>query len=260
MSPLHSLQAALQRHILMEEEADDIITQLINPAKGVLDDRLAVYSDAYQWRLIEALKKRYPLLHEHLGEDVFEELAEVYIDEYPSRSYSIHEFTNQLPDFLLVYRSEQAYLGELAALIRALSFSFESADAGRLDRRALTEVPMENWPVLCFKYHPSVQCLTFQWNTFALWKALIQKTVLPSMSNAVSYCMVWRKELQPYANHLTRLELEVFQAFQAGRCFADVCEMVYASGVSNEEAAAAWLAHYLTRGLQDDLFSEVYIP
>ncbi|MES2998376.1 MAG: DNA-binding domain-containing protein [Pseudomonadota bacterium] len=257
MSSLVSLQEALQSHLLVEDEC--IADQLIKPIKGILDDRLAVYADAYYLRLIDALQKEYPLLVKYLGEEAFEALSEVYIDEYPSRFYSINDFTKQLPDFLAVYQSKEAYLSELAALMRALSLSLESADASFLHPSALSEIPMQHWPSLCFKTHPSVQCLTFHWNTFYFWKALVQKTALPKLSKESSYCIVWRKELQSYANSLTQAECVVFQAFQAGNCFADVCEAVYADGLSSEAEAATLVANCLTRGLQDHLFSEVYI-
>ena len=258
MQPLANLQEALQNHLLNEDES--ITQQLIRPVNGLLAERLAVYANAYRWRLIDALQKEYRLLHTHLGDERFTELSEVYIDEYPSRFYSISDFTKQLPQFLFTYEPEQPYLSELAGLISALSFSLESSDAALLSVNALAEVPMQNWPSLCFKYHPSVQYLTFQWNTFALWKALVQKKAIPMMQQENSYCIVWRKELQSYANSLTKPEVIVFQALQSGTCFADACETLYKSGLSSETEAATLVANCLTRWLNDHLFSEVYIP
>ncbi|MES2142191.1 MAG: DNA-binding domain-containing protein [Pseudomonadota bacterium] len=299
MQPLANLQEALQNHLLNEDES--ITQQLTRPVNGLLADRLAVYANAYRLRLIDALQKEYRLLHTHLGDERFTELSEVYIDEYPSHFYSISDFTKQLPQFLFTYEPEQPYLSELAALIRALSLSLESSDAALLSVNALAEVPMQNWPSLCFKYHPSVQYLTFQWNTFELWKSLVQKTAPPrlysqqlgfrqgaaevsnrnvceihedcepsgnaaesssakSMHQKNSYCIVWRKQLQSYANSLTEPEAIAFQALQSGACFADACETLYKSGLSSETEAATLVANCLTRWLNDHLFSEVYIP
>ncbi|MDQ8039881.1 MAG: DNA-binding domain-containing protein [Rickettsiella sp.] len=297
MQLLANLQSALQNHLLNEDAS--ITHQLVRPVNGRLAERLAVYANAYRWRLIDALHTEYKLLHSYLGDERFAELSEAYIDEYPSRFYSISAFTKQLPQFLLTYEPKQSYLSELAELIRALSLSLESKDASLLNANALIEVPMQNWPSLCFKFHPSVQCLVFQWNTFALWKALVQKQTLPKLyshqlgfrqgaakvseqpskiyndcepsSNTVesakrmqhkenSYCIVWRKELQSYANSLTEPEANVFQTLQSGSCFVDACEALYTSGLSNETEAATLVANCLTRWLNDHLFSEVYIP
>ncbi|MCZ6908349.1 MAG: DNA-binding domain-containing protein [Rickettsia endosymbiont of Ixodes persulcatus] len=286
MHTLANLQQAFQSHLLKDDES--IIQQLVWPVNGLLDDRLDVYANAYRWRLIDALQKEYGLLHTYLGDEQFGELAEAYIDEYPSRFYSISGFTRQLPQFLLTLQPEKAYLSELAGLIRALSQSLEAEDAPVLKPTTLAEIPIQNWPSLCFKFHPSVQCLSFQWNTFAFWKALVQKTVPPrlysqqlgfrqvlrncepsgnaaesssakSMHQENSYCIVWRKQLQSYANSLTEQEAVAFQALQLGSCFAESCEAV-AAGCAKEAEAATLVANCITRWLHDHLFSEVYIP
>lgn len=258
MSSLVSLQEALQRHLLEDDEA--IASELVSPFKGSLDERLAVYANGYRWRLIDALQKEYALLHHYLGDDAFIELSDAYIDEYPSRFYSISEFTKLLPQFLSKYQPHQSYLSELAQLISALSLSLEAVDAQFLSPEALAKIPIQNWPSLCFKYHPSVHYFSFQWNTFSLWKTLVQKTVFPTMTKENSYCIVWRKELQSYANSLVESEAVIIQAFQAGSCFAEVCEIVCARGLVSETEAATLLANCLTRWLNDHLISEVYIP
>lgn len=173
MSSLVSLQAALQRHLLEDDE--QIANELVSPRQGELAERLAVYADGYRWRLIDALQKEYAPLHHYLGDDAFTELSDAYIDEYPSRFYAIGDFTKQLPQFLLKYQPQQGYLSELAQIINALSFSLEAADAQFLGQAALAKMPIQNWPSLCFKYHPSVHYFSFQWNTFSLWKSLVQK-------------------------------------------------------------------------------------
>ncbi len=256
MSALVSLQQAFQNHLLKEDEG--ITSQLICPVNGLLDERLAVYANGYHWRLLDALEKEYGVLHTHLGDERFAELSEVYIDEYPSRFYSISQFTKQFPQFLATCH-EEAYLSELAAIICALSLSLEAADAPFLSHSLLSGIPTQNWPSLCFRCHPSVQFLNFQWNTFAFWKALVQKAELPALHKENSYCIVWRKELQSYAMSLTESEAIAFQAFQTGACFADVCASVYASGIASETQAATLVANCLTRCLDNQWFSEVYI-
>ncbi|BBB15038.1 uncharacterized protein RVIR1_05330 [Candidatus Rickettsiella viridis] len=258
MSSLVSLQEALQRHLLEDDE--QIANELVSPRQGGLVERLAVYADGYRWRLIDALQKEYALLHHYLGDDAFTELADTYIDENPSRFYSISDFTKQLPEFLLKYRPQQGYLSELAQIISALSLSLEAADVPFLDQAALAKIPVQNWPSLCFKFHPSLHYFSFQWNTFALWKALVKKTAYPTLIRQNSYCIVWRKELQSYANSLAESEAAVFAAFSAGACFEEVCERVCARGLVGETEAAALLANCLTRWLNDHLISEVYIP
>lgn len=107
MYTLANLQQALQNHLLNEDAS--ITQQLTWPVNGLLAERLAVYANAYRWRLMDALQKEYGLLYTYIGDERFAELSEAYIDKYPSRFYSISDFTKQLPQFLLAYEPEQTY-------------------------------------------------------------------------------------------------------------------------------------------------------
>jgi hypothetical protein len=260
MPALVNLQEALQTHLLVGDE--QILDQLLNPPQGAIHERLAVYANAYDWRLIDALDKEYGLLTKLLGEEAFVELAEAFIDAYPSQSYSIANFSKPLVQFLSEHPpyAQQAYLSEIARLIQALIVSIEAADAAILSHEALQAIPAQNWPSLCFKCHPSVQCFSLAWNSFVIWQALVQEKSVPNPQLEACYCVVWRKGLQSYAITLTEAEAVTLKALQAGACFADICTAVYDKGFTTETQAAAWVANLLARWLNDHLFSEVYIP
>jgi len=59
MSALANLQQVLQTHIMGEDEP--ILNLLVSPVRGTVHERLAVYSNAYDWRLIDALHQEYGL-------------------------------------------------------------------------------------------------------------------------------------------------------------------------------------------------------
>jgi Putative DNA-binding domain len=259
MSVLANLQHTLQTHLL---EADEqILNQLALPVKGTIHERLAVYSNAYAWRLIDALEQEYGLLAKLLGDEGFTELAEAFIDSYPSQFYSIAKFGERLAQFLAEYLpySERPYLSELAQLIKALVTSLEAADAPFLNFEALASVAEQNWPSLCFKFHPSVQYFSFNYNSYMIWEALVQEKSVPEVHMTKSHCVVWRKGLQSYAVALTEVEALVLNRLQQGFCFADVCEAVYDKGFMRESQAASFVAHLLANWLNNHLFSEVQL-
>ena len=255
MPSLRELQTALKKHLIVDDAS--IFNYLSKPPQGPIADRLAVYSNGYRWRLIDTLQNAYHVLSEYLGNVRFQQLAEAYIDQHPSRFYSLKDFTKLLPDFLQLYCSQQAYLSELARLISCLSRAVECADAPVLSQATLANITPQIWPSVCFKLHPSVQCLEFEWNTFSLWKALTQKTVLPKLICTKEYCIVWRKEQQAYANKLNKVELIIYQACRVGTCFSDLCEAVHSASLVDQSATATSVAHCLMQGVSDHLFSEV---
>jgi Putative DNA-binding domain len=260
MSALANVQHVLQTHLMGEDE--QILNQLALPVKGTIHERLAVYSNAYAWRLTDALQQEYGLLAKLLGDEAFTELAEAFIDVYPSRFYSIARFSEPLAQFLAEYTpySEQPYLSELVQLIKALITSLEAADAPCLDFAALANVAEQNWPSLCFKFHPSVQYFSFNYNSYAIWQALVQEKSVPEVQMMTkSHCIVWRKGLQSYAVALTEVEALILNLLQQGSCFADVCEAVYDKGFMRESQAASFVANLLANWLNNHLFSEVQL-
>ncbi|MEN9916579.1 MAG: hypothetical protein RLY40_511 [Pseudomonadota bacterium] len=257
MSALANLQQSVQAHVMGEDE--QILNQLVLPVKGTVHERLAVYSNAYDWRLIDALHQEYGLLAKLVGDEAFTELAEAFIDAYPSQFYSIARFSEPLVQFLaeqLPY-SQQPHLSELTQLIKALIVSLEAADASCLNFEALANVAEQNWPSLCFKFHPSVQYFCFNYNSYAIWQALIQEKIVPEVQKSKSHCVVWRKELQSYAVALTEVEALVLNLLQQDFCFADVCEAVYDKGFMPEAQTANFVANLLATWLNNHLFSEV---
>ncbi|MFZ0219846.1 MAG: DNA-binding domain-containing protein [Candidatus Aquirickettsiella sp.] len=259
MSALANLQHVLQTHLMGEDE--QILNQLVLPIKGTIHERLAVYSNAYGWRLIDALEQEYGLLAKLLGDEAFVELTEAFIDAYPSQFYSIAKFSEPLVQFLTEYApySEQPYLSELVQLIKSLIISLEAADAPCLSFEALANVAEKNWPSLCFKFHPSVQYFSFNYNSFAIWQALVQEKSVPEVQRTKNHCVVWRKGLQSYAIALTDAETLVFWLLKQGSCFADVCEAVYNKGFMQESEAASFVANLLANWLNNHLFSEVQL-
>lgn len=259
MSSLYELQQAFQNHLRYAEPP--ILRHLKPPYRGVIDERLAVYSNGYRWRLIDVLQREYPVLLAYLGNDEFTDYADDFIDTYPSQYYSINEFARQFPEFLgKVLKPAQGYWIELAELSRALNQSVEAKDDPILEQTALQAIPPESWPLVCFKLHASVQSLHFKWNTFELWKTWVQekKRFEPFLQS--THCIVWRKELQSYAHCLTSAESTLLSGLQNRLCFEQLCEVVYQSGEVDEKEAAMQVAQCITRWLSSHLFSEVYIP
>lgn len=85
--------------------------------------RLNIYARGYQLRLLECLQADYSILTKFLGEELFNHFALLYLENYPSKSYSLFDLGKDFPDFLKRIRpedkSEMNIPFELARLERA---------------------------------------------------------------------------------------------------------------------------------------------
>jgi hypothetical protein len=222
---LRQLQRDMQRRLLGEESGvtEGIVDAPPLPAAA----RLAIYRNAYQVRLIDALHDTYPIMHALLGDEMFMALGTAYVAAHPSVYRSIRWYGQQLADFLKHSSpyDEQPILSEVAQLEWTLAEVFDAQDAEPLPRAALAAVDPSRWSALAFKFHPSLRRLEFKWNTAAVWKAMSseQTPPRPNLADAPAPWLLWRQNLQNYFRSMTLIESAAFDAALRGRNFGEIC-------------------------------------
>ncbi len=104
MSELHRLQKDMMAWLIKKDESikpDIVDTGEVN--KVSVTQRLAVYGNAYGYRLIDALSDNYPAVHTLMGDDDFYEMTYAYMAAHPSKHFSLRYFGHQLEGFLNSY-------------------------------------------------------------------------------------------------------------------------------------------------------------
>jgi hypothetical protein len=239
--PLRELQVDMQRHLLGEESGvtDAIVDAPPLPAA----ERLAIYRNAYQVRLIDALHETYPVLHGLLGDEAWVEMGQTYVAAHPSVFRSIRWYGRELADFLAASTpySEAPILAEVALLEWTLAEVFDAADAPSLPRAALSAVEPSAWGTLTLEFHPSLRRLAFSWNTAAVWRAMSEEETppRPEMGPAPIPFLLWRQNLQNFFRSMNALESTALDAALRGRNFAQLCEDIGALLPQEEIPAAA---------------------
>jgi hypothetical protein len=225
-SMLRGLQKDMQQYLL--GETSGITAAIVDAPPLPAKDRLAIYRNAYQVRLIDALHETYPVLHSLLGDEVWVELGEAFVAEYPSTFRSIRWYGRELPDFLAEREpfSGEPLLAEIARLEWTLSEVFDSPDAEPLRRTALSTVDPAEWGSLKFEFHPSLRRLAFNWNTAAVWKAMNadETPPRPERAPAAASWLLWRQNLQNYFRSMNAVETAALDAALRGRNFGEICE------------------------------------
>jgi hypothetical protein len=238
---LRELQQDMQRHLL--GEASTITTAIVDAPPLPAAQRLAIYRNAYQVRLIDALHDTYPVLHGLLGDEAWLELGEAYVAERPSVFRSIRWYGSDLADFM-AHRAPydgEPILSEVALLEWTLAEVFDAGDAEPIDRAALAAVAPEAWGSLALEFHPSLRRLALQWNTAAVWKAMSSDETPPppELAAAPAPWLLWRRELQNYFRSMGGVESAALDCALRGRSFGEICESLSALLPQEEIPAAA---------------------
>ena len=239
--PLRELQRDMQRHLLGEESG--VTAAIVDAPPLPAADRLAIYRNAYQVRLIDALHETYPILHGLLGDEAWVEMGQGYVAAHPSVFRSIRWYGRELPEFLagLTPYSETPILSEVARLEWTLAEVFDATDALSLPRSALSSIEPSAWGGLTFEFHPSLRRLSFSWNSAAVWKAMSQDETppRPEMASAPIPWLLWRQNLQNYFRSMNAVESAALDSALRGHNFAQLCEDLGALLPQEEIPAAA---------------------
>jgi hypothetical protein len=222
---LREIQRDMQQHVL---GADSRITSAIVDAPPLAaKDRLAIYRNAYQVRLIDALQDTYPILHGLLGDDLFMALGHAYVAAHPSVFRSIRWYGRELAQFMAHSPPyDEPILAEVAQLEWTLAEVFDARDVEPLRRADLSAVAPSAWGDLQFTFHPSLRRLSFKWNTAAVWKAMSadETPPRPAPTEAPVPWLLWRQNLQNYFRSMTGVESAALDSALRGRSFAMICE------------------------------------
>jgi hypothetical protein len=250
---LRELQQDMQRHLLGEASA--VTAAIVDAPPLPAAERLAIYRNAYQVRLIDALHDTYPILHGLLGDEVWVALGRAYVAAHPSVFRSIRWYGGELADFLARCPpyGDEPILAEVALLEWTLAEVFDAQDAKGLQRAALAAVDPALWESLTFKFHPSLRRLEFSWNTAAVWKAMSadESPPRPEVATAPVPWLLWRQNLQNYFRSMSGVESAALDSALRGRSFGEICEDLSALLPVEEipAAAAGLLATWADSGI-----------
>jgi len=259
MSELFHLQNQLQQFILTGNP--DIMQSVQQTGNVCVETRLAIYRDAYRFRLIECLSTSFPALYLYLGHEQFLQIITHYINLHPSSFRSVRWYGHELALFLHEYYAESyPYLVELAQLEWNLTQAFDSADTPYLKINDIATIPTAAWPDMTFTSHSSLIGAEHFWNVVPVWQALLNGEQLPTWQHSVEAVswVIWRTEdyfIKYYS--LTNEEHWALDALIQGLSFGELCEGLCQWTALDDVAMRA--ASYLKTWVQNGMLSSCIV-
>jgi len=252
---LRELQQAFLKHLL---GAPSPISEHIQSTTDTsAKQRLNIYASGYRLRLKEAITTDFDSLHGYLGDDRFNQLLDCYIDTYQSKHHSLRYYSQHIPELLAKQKpfSQHKELIELAKIEQAFNDSFDAADCATADIEKLGHIATESWPTLRVQFHASVQLLDFNYNTFAIWKALSEEKTPPTVIKEKNLWLIWRKGLVSRYRVLSDAEYFALTRAIKGDDFSVLCEglLDYFDEENTPAKAVGFLQTWLTEMMVCDI-------
>ncbi len=231
-----------------------LTSNLLKPTPQGSPARLNIYSIAYRSRLGESLKENYPILARVLGDDAFVELANAFLDHYPSSTPSIRWYGTALADFTIEHADalQHPCLTDLIRMEWALNIAFDAADAEPLQVSDLMAVQPDEWPALQFEPHASLQLLAMNWNIAPLWSALSadENAEADPPEELQHHLLIWRLGYTTQYRSVETIEAQLLQAMLDGCSFAELCEIAAQTDPQNAaQTVAGYLRIWVEAGL-----------
>jgi hypothetical protein len=224
------MQSVLQHPAGSEADVLPQISAVIEPtSKQTSEDRLQVYCNAYYARLLDCLREEFGALHRFLGQDVFDGLAIAYLEQYPSRSYTLAELGAHFPQFLAESRDKFGeleaadsgdspswvqFLIDLATLERIQSEVFDGPGTEGLQLITpddLKCIAPENWSQVRLAAAPCLRLLTLKYPVHDYIKASRLDPETPLPEPAPTWLAITRRHYVLRRISLDQQEFEVLR-------------------------------------------------
>jgi len=183
-------------------------------------DRLELYHRQYWFRLLDSIAEDFPTLRRLLGEEVFWNLVEAYLESIPSRSYTLRHLGSQMAAFVIQHPALAGayprHAFELTRLENAVCEAFEAADEPVIEPDQLAETPLT--------LQPHVKLFAFTTPADALWRLAAEEPAPETLFHAPKlepafHVAVFRE------NDRTRVERMPREAFQLLRAIQTTGEL-----------------------------------
>jgi len=209
---------------------------------GVLDqppvpssDRVRVYQQAFQIRMLGSLAEDFPICQQTLGKDQFKHLCQDYLEAFPSRSWTLSELGAELVTFIEPTKEGSSWAKrypflsalahyEWAHILAELSESHE----GVSELSWLAGLTPEQVQNLQLKLDPSVIFLRSPWRVDPLEE---QEQATPSET----FYVIYQKSGEAHHQVVTEFQLRLLELMRQGAKVETLLGAIEPSGESTEE-------------------------
>ncbi len=219
-------------------------------------ERLSIYANAYYSRLLECLGANFPILKQALGEEVFDSFAFEYLQQYPSRSYTLDHLGESFAKFLeetRPAREEGEEVGWPDFLIDLATFEWTIAKVfdgpGVEGRTLLTPETLQSFPPERFAEArlvpvPCLHVLTFRFPVNAYYTAArhaAEGEEVPVPEPGEEHVALTRRDFVVRRYPLTLPQQALLREILAGATMGAAIEAAAAPTDSHDAARAAAL-------------------
>ena len=251
---LKETQAYLQDAIFLDEKFDTT-DWIADKNEFSSREQLAVYRNAYRYRLYDVVAEDYPVLKHYLGAKKFETALDRYIETTPSTHFNIARYAVQLPGSIDQAFPKNPMAHALALFETAIAQLHDAAETAALAPEQLTALSPESFMAMVLKPRAALQLFAFDYPVNHYYLAVKngekpkKPAAYPSFVAVFRHeDVVWRMDLEAQEYALLN---QLFNGIPIDRALTDV---QHAQSLP-EDALAADLSRWFGRWMRNGLLA-----
>lgn len=256
VTPLADAQSRMQEAILMGAAVDSDPNTWIRAKKRFAPvDQLAVYINAYRYRLYDVTVEDYPVLKSYLGESTFDQLIKDFVNSVQSEHFNVGRYTTHLPRFLEGHSASDAFAVELATLENAISQLHDPKETIALEPSHLLGMTAESLMESVLVPREALQLFSFEYPVNKYYIAVIEgESPTPTPTTPAKTLLavfrhedvVWRMEL---AKNEYYLLLKLFQGMPIGEALNGLQSELGLPEDALPPHLSEWFSRWIRNGL-----------
>lgn len=225
---------------------------LIRPSRTLEPlERLDIYRGMYELRLLEALRVDYPGLIHFLGDDMFAELARIYISACPSRSYTLNRLGDRLPEFVARVEGlpKPRFVEALARLELAETLVFDEEESPVVSAGDVAGLDPARSERLHLRPIRALRAIELSYPAHLYLDAMRGGEPVPSLRPRATRLVVYRRNHAVFHLSLSAPAYVLFQALARGETLGEAMATGLRAGRAPKKHVFEWFRRWFSEGL-----------
>jgi hypothetical protein len=229
-------------------------------------ERLEIYQHAYFARLLECLREEFPVLEHALGREAFDQFALGYLEDQPSRSYTLNDLGRSFPHYLAASRPSEyeevdsgladwaGFLVDLARLEWTYNEVFDGPgveDKLTMLAEELARVPPETWPGVRLRPVPCLRLVQANYPVHRYYRSVRDEEDPSIPAKEETWLAITRRDFVVRRHELSRLQFALLEALTQDKPIIEAIQTAALAGPDVDSLEAdlhGWFQQWTREG------------
>lgn len=254
--PLADAQATMQEAILQSETNHSSPSVWIRAKEQFAPaDQLAVYVNAYRYRLYDVVAEDYSVLKHYLGAKKFETLIRDFVNTVQSSHFNVARYAAQLPEFLAAHHLNDSFAFELATLENALAQLFDAQETIALAPEHLAGMTPDSLMETVLHPRTALQLFAFSYPINRYYLAVMEEAAPPPPPKDKTFLAVFRHEDVMWRMDLGENEYRLLQKLFAGLPIGEALDTLQQELTLPDDTLSPSLSEWFSRWMRNGLLA-----